>query len=68
MFNEVKAGMIELTGNAVFVRNLSATLFATMIIVCGLAELQSQNYSISDRQSITNISNSSSMKIIVRRK
>lgn len=67
MFNEVKAEITDLVGNAVFVRNLSITLLVAIAIFSGLAELQSQS-SISDRQSIVNISNSSSMKIVVRRK
>lgn len=68
MFNEVKAEITDLVHDLVFVRNLSLTLLAAIAIFSSLAELQSQNSSISDRQSIVNVSNSSSMKIIVRRK
>ena len=67
MFNEVKAEITNLVSDTVFVRNLSITLFAAIFISWGLAELQNQS-SISDRQSIVNISNSSSMKIVVKRK
>ena len=68
MFNEVKAEITNLVHDLVFVRNLSLTLFAAIAIFSGLAELQSDNSSISDRQSIVNISNFSSTKIVVRRK
>ena len=67
MFNEVKAEISELVHDVVFVRNLSVTLLAAIAIFSGLAELQSQSL-ISDRQSIVNISNSSSMNIVVKRK
>ena len=68
MFNEVKAEITELVSNAVFVRNLSITLFAAIAISCGLAELQSQNSTLGEGLAIANNSNSSSMKIIVKRK
>ena len=67
MFSEVKAEIIELVSNVVFVRNLSLT-FAIAIAICsGLAELQSQNSVSGDRQSMVNISHSSSLKIVMRK-
>ena len=68
MFDEVKAEITELASNTVFVRNLSLTFVLAIAISCGLSQLQSQDLSLSDRQSLTSISNSSSLKIIVRRK
>ena len=67
MFKEVRAEITQLVHNIVFVRNLSITLFAAIVIFSSLAELQSQNSSVKG-SAIANNSNSSSMKIIMKRR
>ena len=68
MFNELRAEITQLIGNAVFLRNLSVTLFVAIALSCSLAELQSQNSSLGERLAIANNYSSLSIKIIVRHK
>ncbi|MEL6579619.1 MAG: hypothetical protein AAFQ14_07705 [Cyanobacteria bacterium J06621_12] len=65
MWREVKAEIIELGSNLIFARNLSFTIIIAIAGLYGLAELQSQDTSLTQTNSITNLSNSSSTKIIV---
>ena len=67
MVREIKAEIIELITNLTFARNLSSSIIIAIFGICGLAELQSQNMLLTQQNSITNVSNSSSTKIIVDR-
>ena len=68
MLNEVRAEIITLSSNLAFTRNLSLTLIIVLAGLFGLAELESHNTKVSEQASITNISRSSTTKIIVGRK
>ena len=67
MLREVKAEIRELATNLTFARNLSLTMVAIVLSLSGLAELQGQNTALTQRNSITNVSNSST-KVIIDRK
>ena len=67
MLREVKAEIRILATNLTFARNLSLSMVVTIFSLYGLAELQSQNISLTQQNSITNVSNSSSTKVIMDR-
>ncbi len=67
MLKEITAEAFKLTKDFTFIRNLSLTSILAISCLCSLSELQSQNTRVSEQASITNISNSSSIKIIVER-
>jgi len=67
MLHEVKAEIIELLTNLTFARNLSLSMAIAILSLCGLAELQNQNTQLTQQNSITNVSNSSSTKVIIDR-
>ncbi|MEL6494086.1 MAG: hypothetical protein AAFQ41_03055 [Cyanobacteria bacterium J06623_7] len=68
MLQEVKIELVKLGANLAFARNLTLTFATASLILCGLAELQSQSNLLTERNSITDMSNSSSTKVIVERK
>ncbi|MEL6929749.1 MAG: hypothetical protein AAFO95_14060 [Cyanobacteria bacterium J06600_6] len=65
MLREVKVEIIELITNLTFARNLSLSMAVTIFSLCGLAELQSQKTLLTQQNSITHVSNSSSTKVII---
>lgn len=65
MWREVKTEIIELKSNLTFARNLSLTLMIAIASFYGLAELQSRDTSLTQNNLITNLSSSSSTKVIV---
>ncbi len=68
MLSDVRAEIIELAGNKIFARNLLLTLIVAIAIVLSLADLQSQKTQITEQTLITNMSDSSSIKIIMGHK
>ncbi len=68
MLSEVRTEIIELAGNKIFTRNLSLTFIVAIAALFSLADLQSNKTQLTEQTSITNISDSSSIKIIVGRK
>ena len=68
MLSEVRTEIIELAGNKIFTRNLSLTLIIAIAALFSLADLQSHKTQLTEQTSITNMSHSSSIKIIVGRK
>lgn len=68
MLSEVRTEIIELVGNKIFTRNLSLTFIVAIAALFSLADLQSNKTQLTEQTSITNISDSSSIKIIVGRK
>lgn len=68
MLYEVRTEIIKLGRNFAFARNLSLTMLVTTSMFYGLAELQGQNSLLSERNSITKVSDYSSIKVIVDRK
>lgn len=68
MLSEVRTEIIELAGNKIFTRNLSLTLIVAIAALFSLADLQSHKTRLTEQTSITNLSQSSSIKIIVGRK
>ena len=68
MLSEVRTEIIELAGNKIFTRNLSLTFIIAIAALFSLADLQSHKTQLTEQTSITNISHSSSIKIIVGRK
>ena len=67
MLHEVKGEIVELATNLTFARNLSLSVVAIVFGLYGLAELQSQDLLLTQQNSVTNISNSSSPKLIIDR-
>lgn len=67
MLYEIKTEIIKLGCNFTFSRNLLLTIVVVIFMLCGLAELQSQNNQLTEQNLITNVSNSST-KVIVERK
>ena len=66
MWREVKEEIVELVTNFTFARNLSLSIIVASYGLCGQAELQSQSR-LTQQNSITNVSNSST-KVIINRK
>jgi len=66
MLRELKAEIVELITNLTFARNLSLSMVIAAFSLVGLAELQSQNTLLTQQNSITNVSNSSTKLIIDR--
>ncbi|MEO1802095.1 MAG: hypothetical protein AAFR62_17030 [Cyanobacteria bacterium J06629_2] len=68
MWREIKAEIVELRSNLTFALNLSLLAVITTASLHGLAELQSQNIPLTQNNSVTNVSGSSSTRFIVEPK
>ena len=68
LLNQLTAEMIKLRQDLTFVRNLSLTGLLAIACLCCLSDLQRHNTGVTNRASITNISNSTSFKLIVEHK
>ena len=68
MLSEVRAEIIKHAGNKIFTRNLSLTFIVAIAALFSLADLESHKTQLTEQASITNISRSSSIKIIVGRR
>lgn len=64
MFNELTWQMLKLTRDSTFMRNLSLTFILAIACLFTLADLQSQNNKVSDKVTVTNVSNSNTRFIV----
>ena len=65
MWRAVITETIELATDSTFVRNLSLSAIVLMAGLCELAKLQNQTVGLAQQTPITNLSSSSSIRVVI---